>query len=325
MRKIELVSKDELEARLARSLEQRQMPDYFLYLGDSGVASWLSLSSAAEFPIASRLTELLTQSLPFIAPHLSGRFDLVSIGVGNGKKERALLEAILPRCGLAYYPVDVSSEMVDEALRTVADVNVEKTGLVAFLEDLASLRQFWNRPVLLCLLGNNFCNYDPDYLLETVHGQLEADDLFLFDCHLFPAQQGGQELGREEVEMVYRSRLNVRFNIAPLVQRGLHPDSCVFHLDLVPAETGLGTVYRTSKRLQILRDTTISCGPNKVQLAAGDTIRLGFTYKYTHTQVRGYLQRHDFQEVELFLSSDSNNLLALVRKQPASRRVRGYA
>lgn len=321
MKKIELVSKEELETRLRVSLEQRQMPDYFLYLGDSGVRNWLSLSSSQEFPVASRLTELLRQSLPSIARHLSGRLDVVSIGAGSGEKERMLLEALMPRCELAYYAVDISSEMVDEALNTVADIDVEKTGVVAFMEDLAALRQLWNPPVLLCLLGNNFCNYAPDYLLETVHSQLEPDDLFLFDCHLFPAQRGSEKSGREYVERVYRSPLNMRFNIDPLVQRGLEPGDCAFHLDLQPAETAVGTVYRTSKWLEIFKDSIISCGPNRVSLFAGDTIRLGFTYKYTREQVQGCLQQHDFKNVELFLSPDGGNMLTLVRKRPSSRKV----
>jgi len=325
LNKIELVTKDELEARLQACLEQRQMPDYFLYLDDSGVRNWLTLSNSEEFTVASRLTSLLKRSLPSIVNHLFGRFDLFSVGVGSGEKERILLEAIIHKGTSTYYAVDISSEMVEQALNAVADINVKKSGLVAFLEDLALLRQFWNSPVLLCLLGNNFCNYEPDYLLETVHAQLQGDDLFLFDCHLFPPQPRRQDRGREQVEQIYRSQSNVRFNIDPLVRRGMEPDNCVFHLDLLPMETDSGSVYRTTKWLEILKDTTIWCGPNKVLLTAGDTISLGFTYKYTCSQVQGYLRHHGFEELELFLSPDKHNLLALVRKRPASRRSLDYA
>ena len=123
------------------------------------------------------------------------------------------------------------------------------------------------------------------------------------------------------MERTYRSQLNVRFNIEPLVRRGMNPDSCVFHLELLPVETSLGSVFRTTKWLDILEETTVSCGPNKVLLTAGDTINLGFTYKYTCSQVQDYLRRHGFQEVELFLSPDEHSILLLVRKQPASRRM----
>ncbi len=318
MNKIELVTKDELEIKLCECLEQRHLPDPFLYLGDSGVKNWLTLGSSPEFTIASQLTDLLRQSLPSIAEHFSGRFDMVSIGVGNGEKERMLLEALVPRGMPTYYAVDISSEMVDQALNTVADIDVEKTGVVAFLEDLVRLRQLWNSPVLLCLLGNNFSNYDPDYLLETVHVQLQCDDLFLFDCHLFPTQRGGQGQGQEQEEQMYHSQLNVRFNIDPLVQRGMDPDSCAFHLDLLPIETSLGTIYRTRKWIEILKDSAVSCGPNKVWLKAGETISMGFTYKYTRSQVQGYLRWHSFQEIRLLSSPDDHNLLALIRKRPTT-------
>jgi len=316
LKKIELVTKDELEIRLGECLEQRQMPDYFLYLDDSGVRNWLALDSSAEFTVASRLTDFLRPNLPAIAAHISSKFDMVSIGVGNGEKERVLLEVLGQRLIPTYYAVDISSEMVDQALNDVANINVEKTGVVAFLEDLPRLRQLWNPPVLLCLLGNNFGNYDPGYLLETVRAQLQNDDLFLFDCHLFPSKREEQEQALEQMEQTYHSPLNVRFNLAPLIQRGVSPDDCAFHLHFLPVETSLGIIYQTKKWIEILKDTTVSCGPKKVPLRAGDTIRMGFTTKYTPSQVQGYLRRHSFQEVALFLSPDEDNLLALVRKQP---------
>jgi len=319
--KIELISSEALEARLGQCLKERYMPDYFLYLGGSGVGNWLTLTDAKEFPVASRLTDPLRDSLPAITPHLPGRFDLVSIGVGGGEKERMLLEALASQHAITYVAVDISSEMVDEALNSVAGIDVDKVGVVGFGEDLEVLRQFWNPPVLLCLMGNNFCNYDSDQLLGSVGGQLESCDLFLFDCHLFTAQPGCEEVGKDRIEETYRTELNVRFNIEPLLRRGLGADDCVFHLDLLPSETRLGTVYRTSKRIEILRDTTLSCGSTRVSLAVGDSIRLGFTYKYTEEQVGRYLEQCGFEQVERFLSADGENLLTLVKKQSLSRRA----
>ncbi len=316
MKKIELRTKKELESKFCEYLKQRQMPDYVLYLGDSGVKNWLDLDSSAEFTVASSLTELLRSSLPAITRHLPGRPELVSIGVGSGEKEKILLQNLAEHGVSAYCAVDISSEMVDRALAAVAALNIGKTGLVAFLEDLARIKQFWTPPVLLCLLGNNFSNYDPDYLLETVHAQLQHDDLFLFDCQLLPAQQENQ--GRKQIEQMYHSQLNVRFNLDPLVRRGMNPDDCIFHLELLPVQTGAGTVQRTRKWLEILKDTTLECGQNSIFWKAGDTITMGgFTYKYTRPQVQNYLRQHSFQEMELFLSPDERNLLALVRKSQA--------
>jgi hypothetical protein len=313
--KIEMVSRDELEDRLRLYLEQRLMPDYFLYLGDSGSQSWLALSESEEFPVASRLTGLLRASLPRLIPHLPSRFDMASIGVGSGEKERHLLEHLEPGRVERYYAVDVSSQLVDLALQAAGGTVVEKTGVVAFLENLPHLRTLWRSPVLLCLLGNNVCNYEPDYVFELVHQQLGPKDLFLFDCHLLADEQDNGKPSTRQIQSAYCSEPNARFNTGPLLERGLAPEDCRFCLELVTAPTRFGSICRTSKRIEIVRDSEIRCYGKQVSLRAGDTINMGFTYKYTSTQVREYLSYYGFEERESVLSTDGENLLALVRRQ----------
>ncbi len=315
MDKIELVSRDELEERLRLYLEQRLMPDYFLYLGDSGSQSWLDLSESDEFPVASRLTDLLIASLPRLTPRLPTRFDMASIGVGGGEKERLLLEHLEPGRIGRYYAVDVSSHLVDLALGAVEGTATEKTGVVAFLEDLPRLRTLWRSPVLLCLLGNNLCNYEPDYIFELVREQLGPEDLFLLDCHLLAEEQDNSKAATQRIHSAYCSEANTRFNTSPLLERGLAPEDCRFCLELVTASTRLGSACRTSKRIEILRDTEIRCNGRRVSMRAGDTIEMGFTYKYTSSQVRDNLRYYGFEECEWVLSTDEENLLALLRRQ----------
>jgi len=157
-------------------------------------------------------------------------------------------------------------------------------------------------------------NYHPDFLLETVYNQMGSEDRFLFDCHLFSAERENEELEKIQVKQAYQSKQNVHFNIGSLLDREMDPNNCVFHLDLISEQRSYGTVYRTNKWLQILKDITLSIGPHQVYLAAGDTIQLGFTYKYSYSHVRTYLQKYNFQELKIFLSDDGHNLIALVRK-----------
>lgn len=319
MKKIELITNDELEARFRECLEQHRMPDYFLYLGEAGVKNWHKLNNSHGFPISTRLKDLLTQSIPSLIDYFPKDLSLVSIGVGKGDKEKILLEAQLQRGSSRYFAVDISSRMIDEALKTVDNLKVDKTGLVAFLEDLPLVRQYWSPPALLCLLGNTFCHFDPDYILAIISGQLEYDDLLLLDCHLFPEQAEMEVSGQEQVDRVYRSEPAMRFSIDPLVQRGFDTDNCVFLLELRSIETDVGIVYRTNKQLQILKNAAVSCGRDKIKLNSGDVIQLGFTYKYTRPQVEGYLQRNGFEALQQFQSSDGENLLLLVRKRSGER------
>ena len=312
--KIELVQTCELEEQLKQCLEQRFMPDYFLYLGDSGSRNWLELDGSKEFTVASRLTGLLTQSIPIIARHIHHRCDMVSLGVGSGQKERLLLEALVPRGVKKYVAVDISASLVEKAMNRVADIGIIKIGLVALMEDLTRLRRFWGSPVLLCMLGNSFCNYEPEQLLQSIHRHLEAGDLFLFDCRLFPygVEDGGAE--REQVERMYRSQPNVRFNTAPLAQRGMGAEVCSFHLELETLESEVGPVLRTKKWLHLRKDARVSCGREQVLLRRGDDIQLGFTYKFTRPQVQAYLKRLGFRAVEICVGAEGGDMLALVQK-----------
>ena len=319
MKKIELITKDELEVRFRECMEQRRMPDYFQYLGEAGVKNWLKLNNSHGFPISTRLKELLVQSIPSLVDYFPKDLSLVSIGVGKGDKERILLEALVQRGSSKYYAVDISSRMIDEALKTVDNLKIDKTGVVAFLEDLPLVRQYWCPPALLCLLGNTFCNFDPDYILAIISGQIEYHDLLLLDCHLFPEETEMEESGQKQVERVYRSEPTMRFCIDPLVQRGFDTDNCVFLMELRSVETDVGVVYRTNRQLQVLKNAAVFCGRHKIMLNSGDIIQLGVTYKYTRRQVEDYLKRNGFEILQQFQSSDGENLLLLVRKRSDER------
>jgi uncharacterized SAM-dependent methyltransferase len=315
MDRIELFTSEEIEDRLKDCLHERYLPDPFLYIGEQGARNWIELDRSDDFSVATDLTDLLRRNLTVLERHLRSDANLVSIGVGDGRKERLLLQTMSGYGSPSYFAVDVSGPLVDTALETVADIDVKKIGVVAFLEDLPLLRKLWRSPALLCLLGNNFCNYEPDYLLNTVRGQMETDDLFLFDCQLIPSHLDDDDAGFDRIKRSYSSKPNARFNAGPLIERGMGPDSFRFQLDLVPVEMDAGTVYKTRKRNEVLKDTVIRCGRDDVRIAAGEVIRMGFTYKYTREQIERYLQQHGLEQVVKLLDDDGWNMLALVRKQ----------
>lgn len=314
MKRIEFLREDDLEARLEASLRRRQLPDYFLYVGAQGADNWLSLEESSDFPIASRLTRLLGRSLTAILRRLPNECTLAGLGIGDGRKERLLLEALAQHGRPSYVAIDVSGALIDQAFKNVAHVDCPKLGMVALTEDLPQLRRHWSSPSLLCLLGNNFCNYESDFLLKLIHSQLRSGDLFLFDCHLCPEIQGDDEPWRRQVEEAYRSGLNSRFNLGPLLGHGVREDQCQFVLSLDPVNMEQGRAYCTRKHIRILRSCHLTFGPRKLPLLAGERIQMGFTYKYRREQVEACLRRHRFNIVEQFLDDPNENMLILTRK-----------
>ena len=311
---VTLATAEVLEQRLHERLLCGQLPDAYLYVG-RGASNWLALEHSPAFDVASSLTELLRQNVASLVPLLPEGLELMSIGVGEGLKERILLKALASTACKRYLPVDVSEQLVEAALGTVADLDLPKLGIVAFAEDLPSLRQYRQGPSLLCLLGNNFSNYQPEELLAILSKEMDAADYLLFDSHLCPDGIADPEQWRRSVEAVYRQEQNADFNLSPLVQRGVPRENCRFRLDLLHLPSVQGPVYRTVKQIEILRDCATVVGGRPVDLHAGEHIEMGFTYKYRARQVEGHLREKGFSVVWKASASGGENAVFLCRKE----------
>ena len=252
---------------------------------------------------------------------------LVSIGVGNGDKERLLLKELIKKnlaektvsgkVAIRYYPIDINSQFVDIALEKVRDLPVEKKGIVDFIEEIPLLKKYWRLPVLFCILGNTFCNYEPEFILNLVYENLEKGDIFFFDANLLPTQGSGERIqsARRSILDTYTSRENAIFNMYPLLQYGMNPDYFDFELLLGQVSSCIGAIYRTQKSLNILDDAEVTIGPEIINFKKGDVIRMGFTYKYTYDQILAFLNICGFEVLNFFLSEDRENAIILAKKR----------
>jgi uncharacterized SAM-dependent methyltransferase len=316
-----------MEERLCESLRSRELPDYLLYMGTGGAKNWLKLNAAETFPVARRLKDLLEENIASIVRFIPSCMSLVSVGVGSGEKEKILLEALIKksldekpasgRVPIRYYPIDINTRLVDIALEKVRDLPVEKKGIVGFIEDMPRLKEHWHLPVLFCILGNTFCNYEPEFLLQLVYENLEQGDLFFFDASLLPESGSGEEAhaARKSVLGTYASRENALFNMYPLLQYGMDPEDFDFELLLSHVDSKVGALCRTRKSLNILKDTEINIGSETVSFRDGDVIRMGFTYKYTYDQITALLDINRFDVLRVFRSKDGENVIFLAKKR----------
>lgn len=313
-----------IEKKLFEYLKNHELPDYLLYTGAGGTENWLELDRARTFPVARQLKTLLEKNLESILRFIPTGMSLVSVGVGSGEKEELLLKALIrknlaetPGSGevpICYYPVDINSEFVDLALARVRNLPVEKRGVVGFIEDIATFKKNWRLPVLFCILGNTFCNYEPEFILQLVRKTLEPGDLFLFDASLLPAEGLEAQSARKSILGTYASRENTLFNMYPLLHYGMNPEDLDFELLLAHVDSRIGSVCRTRKNLHILRDSEITIGAEVIRFRRGDVIRMGFTYKYTCDQITAFLDICGFDILKAFLSEDRTNTIILAKR-----------
>jgi uncharacterized SAM-dependent methyltransferase len=313
---MKLLTDEILEQKLKYYLDRRQLPDAFLYVGDSGAQNWLTLEASTRFPVAATLTALMREYAGALARQTAHCRTVVSIGAGDAQKELLLLQELQRYSRPVCHIVDVSQPLVEEALATLRGLQIESYGVTALCEDLGQLAPHWKRPTLLCLLGNNFSNYDPASLLGLIGGNLEPTDALLLDASLLPAgDQQDTEAWVQEVEAVYNSPENIQFNTAPLVTRGMDPEHCRFELKLIQVHHPWGTVWRTQKRIHVLQPSVVRCGTAAVAFSAGNVIEMGFTYKYRLTQLQDCLHQHGFDLRDGRLDPTGRNVILLAAKR----------
>jgi uncharacterized SAM-dependent methyltransferase len=180
---------------------------------------------------------------------------------------------------------------------------------------MAILKKNWRLPVLFCILGNTFCNYEPEFILQLARENLEQGDLFFFDANLLPTEGTEAQSARRSVLGTYASRENALFNMYPLLQYGMAPEDFDFELLLAHINSRIGTVYRTKKSLYILKDTELTVGTETIDFREGDVIHMGFTYKYTYDQITAFLNICGFEILKAFLSEGRTNAVILAKKR----------
>lgn len=306
LRKIRLMDSREMERRFVRHLDTQQTPDHYLYLGDCG-RSWLRFETANELAVSHKLTDLLRDHISLLAESIE-EHHLLSVGIGNGVKEALILEHLTQSSPRQYVCVDINEIRLERAVRMTQKLNIETLCVVAMFHQLSQVRKFCNGPVVLAMLGDNFCNYDPTELLPSIDAALTRDDLFLFDCALFTP---------ETPTMIdaCNCRLKKIDHIAPLANRGIGRQNYEFELKLIKQHIGDMDIYRTDKQVTFRNECRIACDCGQIDFKPDDTIQMGFTFSYEAPQILELLDRSGFDILQTHFDREHENLLVLAKRK----------
>lgn len=313
MKKIKLLTREDLIKQLYENLKQLRLPDYLLYMDYWGAENWLTLDKSKKFSVARQLTKLIKKNIHSIDQLLPRNINIVSIGVGSGEKDHIILKELIRKKTIKYYPIDINEHFVDMALIGIEKLPIKKTGIIGSIEDISNIKIQLDPPYMLCMLGNTFCNYEPDYILKILNEYLTASDYLLLDCQLFRHINYSSK-AKKDFEETYRCKENILFNKFPLIKYGMNPHDIKFHIDLLSYKLSIGTVYKTHKYLKIITDSNIKIGKNIIHFKSGDIIQMGFTYKYSYEQIISLLKKWRFTTIKSYMSKDNTNVLIFTKK-----------
>jgi uncharacterized SAM-dependent methyltransferase len=242
--------------RLIReAIENRRfVPTKYLYSTNEGCARWLEACDLNRdpYPYYRNAVDLLRTSVESIISNAisrssssSAEFDFISLGCGDGKKDKIILEAMSNAISedqkIYYYPIDISDPMIVEAIRNVRgdsqDRNFRRKVLIkAIVGDFTALQPamefvYEERPNnnFFSVLGNTIGNSSEREIIEALDNAMFPGDFALIEVNI-----DQDSLNQENIDSIfYTTEQNKRRQFIPLEIWGVsfEPDNFQYSVD----------------------------------------------------------------------------------------------
>ncbi|MGD9904903.1 MAG: L-histidine N(alpha)-methyltransferase [Vicinamibacterales bacterium] len=305
-----LLTEDQLAGEFAAALARHELPEKFFYWFPTSVRAWLDLCSDGAYRNFVRSRTLIDAHAAAIARQLSAaRVTVVSLGAGQGVKDRLVLEALrLAGRAVAYVPVDASQSLLEMGCAAALAAGVAVRGVKADLADGDHLRAIGEAagagPRLFMMLGNTLGAFDPPVCARQLAGLLRAGDHLLVDGEVY--DPSGTLAG-------YDNPLNRQFAFGPLRALGLtEPADGVLAFEAAPEADAHG-VYRLRKSFQPARALTLSVAGETIRWPADRRVDMNWSGKYAPGAFLPLLEAAGLQPVARYVSADDRFEMALVR------------
>lgn len=209
------------------------------YFTDSGSVHWLRLCNDPLYTVYQDSVRLLKRESPRILACIGDQFvrqspDFVSLGPGNGQKDRVFLKALFQclkrqniESQLYYYPFDISQNIISNAVHTVCNDGELRPQIrvKAMVADFGRLQHF--RPVydyrpapnIFALLGNTLGNVSQEVnFLQRLKAAMVSGDILLLEVRSKSGlmKAGGQDEDQFGLSFAPLSRFGIQLDVSKI-------------------------------------------------------------------------------------------------------------
>ena len=271
-----LLTETALAYEFVASFRNRRLPEKFFYWFPLSVRAWLDLCSDGDYRNYVRSRSLIAQTANEVAALVGpGPLEVVSLGCGQGDKDRLLLDALRAAgADVRYVAVDSSQALLELACAEATTGGIAASGIKADFTHpghLAAVAGSEGPRRLVMVIGNTLGAADPLAFARDLRSLLRPGDLVLVD---------GEIYGGAVTLAGYDNSINRRFAWAPLRAVGIGSDdgALVFEEAADPRLPGLHLV---PKHFLAERDATALMGGELLTLRAGERLEMNHSYKYS--------------------------------------------
>lgn len=184
-------------AELVTALKgRREIPQKFAYLAD-GADLWAKYCNISEYDIRLKETKLLEENSKKIFSAVKQEHcNLLDLGCGDGKKANLVLKEFgVEKAASGYFPLDISTRMIELAIKENADLLARNRVIETFNEDfergsIASatyyLRRRYHKNNFILFLGTTLGNCsDAHRILVNLRDGMSVEDRLLVGVALY--------------------------------------------------------------------------------------------------------------------------------------------
>ena len=239
---------------------------------------------------------------------------VIGLGCGGGQKDTRLLKLLKARGKEIFYtPCDVSSAMVLVARQTALAVLLEKNCL-PFVCDLAKADDLQKllvtrHPSLVTFFGM-IPNFEPQDILPKLASLIRPKDFLLFSANLAPGKN--YAAGVKKVLPQYDNPPTRDWLMTFLLDLGVGKNDGQLKFTIEAGDFGL---KRIVARFHFTRARRIEVEDQRFDFAAGESIRLFFSYRYTPERVRRQLARNGLEILNQWITQSEEEGVFLCRRK----------
>lgn len=306
---------------LLQSLRAREVNHKFHYDSIKQTQKWLALHQVySPSRHDADLIAVYDQSFRAAAESISNlQVHLIGLGCGGGQKDTRLLKE-LHAAGkqLSYTPCDVSSAMVlvarEAALSVVADENCSPFVCdFASANDLAGEFARLGSPGAARLISffGMIPNFEPSAILPRLAELIRPGDTLLFSANLAPGLD--YQCGLEKILPQYDNPQTREWLMTFLLDLGVERTDGELRFSIENDDADLG-LKRVVARFNFHQSRAIQIESESFNFAAGDSIRLFFSYRYTPELVKARLRAHGLRVRDRWITGSEEEGVFLVTR-----------
>lgn len=300
-----LLTESEIAQEFCEAIEARDLPEKFFYWSALSAHAWTALARGPLYEGLIRSWTALASNGDLIAQTFKSPVSVISLGAGDGSRDRLLLEKLrAARRAVKYFPVDASQTFIEAACSAAEEADIEVQGIKADISSPVHLllaADAAESPKVFLMSGNTLGAFDPlDQVKQLAQSMHEGDRLIV-----------DGELWGEVTADAHDSPENKAFAFAPLAGVGLTGEDGTLRFERKRDERHDG-LHLITRNFKMGRDVRITTLPAEVEIPRGERISLNFNYLYTPEAFRWLLEKHGKLKIVHEISSPDGRFLTAV-------------